>query len=43
MTFSSSRSSPIYLADSARAWPDYLPRNIINSWEDIRVIFTDNF
>jgi hypothetical protein len=26
---------PIYLVDSARAWLDHLPRNIINSWEDL--------
>jgi hypothetical protein len=27
---------PIYLADSARAWPDHLPRNTLDSWEDVR-------
>jgi hypothetical protein len=26
---------PIYLSDSARAWLDHLPRNIINSWDDL--------
>jgi hypothetical protein len=26
---------PIYLPDSTRAWLDHLPRNIIDSWEDI--------
>jgi hypothetical protein len=25
----------IYLMDSTRAWLDHLPRNIINSWEDL--------
>jgi hypothetical protein len=34
---------PIYLADSARAWLDHLPRDIIDSWEDLKEIFTDNF
>jgi hypothetical protein len=34
---------PIYLANSARAWLDHLPRNMIDSWEDIEEIFTDNF
>jgi hypothetical protein len=33
----------IYLADSARAWLDHLLRNIINSLEDLREIFTNNF
>jgi hypothetical protein len=26
---------PIYLADSARAWLDYLSRNIIDSYVDL--------
>jgi hypothetical protein len=26
---------PIYLLDSAMAWLDHLPRNIINSWVDL--------
>jgi hypothetical protein len=34
---------PIYLADTARAWLDHLPRNTIDSWEDLTEIFTDNF
>jgi hypothetical protein len=34
---------PIYLADTARAWLDQLPRNTINSWEDIKEIVTENF
>jgi hypothetical protein len=34
---------PIYLVDSTRAWLDNLPRNIIDRWDDLREIFTDNF
>jgi hypothetical protein len=34
---------PIYLAKSARAWLDHLPRNTINSWDDLREVFTGNF
>jgi hypothetical protein len=34
---------PIYLFDSARAWLDHLSRNIIDSWEDLREIFTGSF
>jgi hypothetical protein len=34
---------PIYLADSDRARLDNLLRNIIDSLEDLREIFTDNF
>jgi hypothetical protein len=34
---------PIYLADMSRAWLDHLPRNSINSWEDLNEIFTNNF
>jgi hypothetical protein len=34
---------PIYLADMARAWLDHLPRNIIDRWEDLKEIFTNNF
>jgi hypothetical protein len=34
---------PIYLTDSARAWLDHLPKNMIDNWEDIKVIFTGNF
>jgi hypothetical protein len=33
----------MYLVDSAKAWLDHLPRNIIDSWEDLKEIFTDNF
>jgi hypothetical protein len=34
---------PIYLADYDRAWLDYLPRNVIDSWDGHRRIFTGNF
>jgi hypothetical protein len=34
---------PIYLTDTARAWPDHLSRNMIDSWEDLKDIFTVNF
>jgi hypothetical protein len=34
---------PIYLADTARAWLDHLPRNSIECWEGLREIFTGNF
>jgi hypothetical protein len=34
---------PIYLDDSARAWLDHLPRNMIDDWEDLKEIFTGNF
>jgi hypothetical protein len=34
---------PTYLADSARAWLDHLPRNMIDSWENLKEIFTGNF
>jgi hypothetical protein len=34
---------PIYLADSARAWLDHLPRNVIDSWEDLKETSTSNF
>jgi hypothetical protein len=33
---------PIYLANSTRAWLDHLLRNIIDRWEDLKEIFTDN-
>jgi hypothetical protein len=26
---------PIYVANSARAWLDHLPRNIIDRWDDL--------
>jgi hypothetical protein len=34
---------PIYLGESARAWLDYLSRNIINSSDDLWWVFTGNF
>jgi hypothetical protein len=34
---------PIYLAESARAWLDHLPRNAINSWDNLWKVFTGNF
>jgi hypothetical protein len=34
---------PIYLAYSARAWLDNLPRNVIDNWDDLREILTGNF
>jgi hypothetical protein len=34
---------PIYVVDMARAWLDHLPRNTIDSWEDLKEIFTGNF
>jgi hypothetical protein len=34
---------PIYLTDSTRAWLDHLSRNMIDSWEDLKEIFTGNF
>jgi hypothetical protein len=34
---------PIYLADMDRAWLNHLPKNMIDSWEDLKEIFTDNF
>jgi hypothetical protein len=33
----------IYLSDSARAWLDHLPRNVIDDWEDLNKVFTGNF
>jgi hypothetical protein len=33
---------PIYLANTARAWLDQLPRSMINFWEDLKEIFTGN-
>jgi hypothetical protein len=42
-TFSTSNSSPIYLADLARVGLDHLPRDVIDSWEDLKEIFTGNF
>jgi hypothetical protein len=34
---------PIYLIDTSGAWVDHLPRNSIDCWEDLKVIFTSNF
>jgi hypothetical protein len=34
---------PIYLVDSARAWLDHLPRNVINRWDGHREINAGNF
>jgi hypothetical protein len=34
---------PIYLADTARAWLNHMPRNSIECWEGLREIFTGNF
>jgi hypothetical protein len=34
---------PIYLADSVRVWLDHLPKNAIDSWDDLQEIFIDNF
>jgi hypothetical protein len=34
---------PIYLVDTARAWLDHLPRNLIDCWEDLKEFFTGNF
>jgi hypothetical protein len=33
----------IYFADTSKAWLDYLPRNLIDYWEDLKEIFTTNF
>jgi len=34
---------PIYLADSARAWLEYLPPCCIHTWADLKQIFVCNF
>jgi hypothetical protein len=34
---------PIYLANTARAWLNHLLRSTIDSWEDLKDFFTDNF
>jgi hypothetical protein len=34
---------PMYLANMARDWLDDLPRNMIDSWEDHKEIFSGNF
>jgi hypothetical protein len=33
----------IYLADAGRAWLEHLPRNTIDSWENLMEIFSGNF
>jgi hypothetical protein len=33
----------IYLAESAIAWLDHLPRNTINNWDDLWEVFIGNF
>jgi hypothetical protein len=30
------------MADTTRAWLDHLPKNSIDSWEDLKEIFTGN-
>jgi hypothetical protein len=34
---------PIYLADTARACLNHISRIMIDSWEDLKEIFTSNF
>jgi hypothetical protein len=34
---------PIYQSNLASAWLDHLLRDVINSWEDLKGIFTSNF
>jgi hypothetical protein len=34
---------PIYLVDKLSAWLDHLRRNMIDRWENLKEIFTDNF
>ena len=34
---------PLFLADSARAWLENLPSNVIQSWVDLKEIFVGNF
>jgi hypothetical protein len=34
---------PLYLVNSARAWLDHLPKNVISGWDDLQEIFTSNF
>ena len=37
------RNLPLFLADSARAWLEHLPSNVIQSWVDLTEIFVGNF
>jgi hypothetical protein len=34
---------PLYLGDSARTWPEHLPRDNIHDWTDLRRVFVRNF
>ena len=34
---------PLYLADSARAWLEYLPAGCIRNWAELKEIFVGNF
>jgi hypothetical protein len=34
---------PIFLADTARAWLEYLPSDTIHSWSDLQDVFVGNF
>jgi hypothetical protein len=34
---------PIYLVDTTIAWPNHLPRNMIDCREDLKEFFTGNF
>jgi hypothetical protein len=31
------------MANTARAWLDHLPKNMIDCWEDLKELFTGNF
>jgi hypothetical protein len=37
------KNLPLYLGDSARTWLEYLPRDKINDWTDLRQVFVGNF
>jgi hypothetical protein len=37
------RNLPLFLADSVRTWLEHLPRNRIQSWVGLKVIFVENF
>ena len=37
------RNLPLFLANSARAWLEHLPSNVIQSWADLKEIFVGNF
>jgi hypothetical protein len=34
---------PFYLVDTTRVWLDHLSKNTVDSWEDLKEIFTNNF